>query len=150
MDPFRVRIGVPIERLDQGTRGARNRDRGASGKVADRRGRTVAPWIATEFQPTQQIARGFRRDHGRLGNTIAELPLEARQQLHARQTVESEVATEHAVEMDIDPIHELWMQFPDYFSHRGKQPFGADLRIEFRRRRGIHRLQNQANDKARV
>ena len=84
--------------------------------LADR-GR-LAPAPVAGHQGRQQFAYGFRVCQHRLGDGRAEPVFETRQQLHARQAVESEVAVKRAVQGEPAALREVRMKLGDDFTHR--------------------------------
>ena len=87
--------------------------------AAHRRGATGAPFAGQ--QRRQQLPRGLRVRHHRFRNPGAEPALEPREQLHARQAVEPEIAIERAVERDLGTRAEMGVKLGHDLAHRREQ-----------------------------
>ena len=127
---FAVLVRVEVHRLEQGRGAGGDRIHGSPPRfelrlaAAHRHRRPLAPIAGP--QRRQQLPRRLRVRHHRLGDGGAERALEPREQLHAREAVESEIAIERAVEGDLGTCAEMGVKLGDDLAHRRDQR----LRVE--------------------
>ena len=130
VDAIPVVVRVEVHRLEQ--------RRGAGGDrlhrvepclaAAHRRGGAGAPLAGQ--QRRQQLPRGLRVRHDGFRNPGAEPAFEPREQLHARQAVEPEIAIERAVERDLGARTEVGVKLGHDLAHRREQRVRIeDLRL---------------------
>ena len=97
--------------------------------AAHRHGAAGAPFAGQ--QRRQQLPRGLRVRHDRFRNPGAEPALEPREQLHARQAVEPEIAVERAVERDLGTGAEVRVKLGHDLADRHEQGVRIEvLRID--------------------
>ena len=85
-----------------------------------------SPSQARRQQSTQNVPGGVDACERFLVEGCAEAPLEAHQQLHPRQTVETEIPIERAVEGDPHPLTHVWVKVDDDVAHLGQQRLRID------------------------
>ena len=118
VDAPAVAAGVEIDRFEQrpGAGGDRVRRFRPRFVIADRRRHPPAPAAGQERR--QQLPRRLRVGHDGFGDRDSERAFEPREQLHAREAVEPEIAVERAVEGDVGARAEMGVELGDDLSHR--------------------------------